>query len=85
MEVTRCNYIIATNMPKRNGQNLTAQDYLQIGYMAGRFGINLDGNVNANYPMQNTPHGTVVNINSCTRDLFEKSLNDAGINFSILA
>ena len=49
MEVGRCSYFVPTTQVKINGENLTSKDYFNIGYMAGRFGINLDGDLNKNY------------------------------------
>ena len=85
MKVERCNYLVKTNSPKANGQSLTAQDLINVGYMAGRFGINLDGNLNQNQRPQYTDKGTVININSCTQSLFEKNLEEAGIRFDAIA
>ena len=49
MEVGRCSYFVPTTQVKTNGEKLTPKDYFNIGYMAGRFGINLDGDLNKNY------------------------------------
>lgn len=83
--VERINYIIRTNDPKTNNQPLNKDDYMQIGYMAGRFGINLSGNPSEANPIQQTPDGTIVNINSCTSELFENTLNQTGIKFDRIA
>ena len=85
MQVERCSYFLPTNSPKTNGENLSQEDFLNIGYMAGRFGINLDGNLEQNYKPQVSNDGLVLNINCCTADLFEKNLEEAGITFSVLA
>lgn len=85
MLVERCNYLIHTNSPKQNGKNLNKNDYINIGYMAGRFGVNLDGNVNQNYKPILREDGLLVNINSCTKDLLEKNLSNAGISFDVIA
>ena len=53
--------------------------------MAGRYGINLDGNLQQNHKPKFTDKGTIVNINSCTKDLFENNLNQAGIKFDVIA
>ena len=45
MQVERCGYFIPVNQVKSNGEKLSQEDLINIGYMAGRCGINLDGNV----------------------------------------
>ena len=85
MNVDRISYIVKTNDLKANNKPLDKDDYMQIGYMAGRFGVNLSGNPAEANPIQQTPDGTVVNINSCTTDLFEKTLSQTGIRFDRLA
>lgn len=85
MEVSRCSYLVATNQPKTNGQKLNSNDYLNLGYMAGRYGISLDGNLNKNIQPQYTDKGLLININSCTKDLFEDNLNKSGIKFNAIA
>lgn len=83
--IGRNTYIVKTNGPKSNNSPLTKQDYMQIGYMAGRYGINLSGNPYEQNPMLYTPQGTIININSCTSDLFEQTLSQSGITFNKLA
>lgn len=83
--IQRCDYLVQTNTVKTNGQKPTSQDLINIGYMAGRYGINLDGNLQQNYKPKHTEKGTIVNINSCTKDLFENNLNSAGIKFDVIA
>lgn len=85
MQVERCSYLIHTNSPKRNGQNLNSNDMLNIGYMAGRYGINLDGNLKQDFRPVQTENGLLININSCTTDALEKNLNNAGIRFNAIA
>lgn len=85
MQVERCNYLIPINQPKKNGENLSQKDLINIGYMAGRCGISLDGDLNKNYAPKFDEKGVVLNINSCTTDIFEQKLNDAGIKFDVLA
>ena len=85
MQVSRVTYSVDINQSKRNGQNLSAQDYINLGYMAGRYGINLDGNLKANYKPVETDKGMLININSCTADLFENNLKNAGIKFNKIA
>ena len=85
MNVDRISYVIKTNEPKANNTPLNKDDYMQIGYMAGRFGVNLSGNPTEANPIQQTAQGTVVNINSCTSELFEKTLNQTGIKFDRIA
>lgn len=82
--VPRYQYLVRTNEAKMNNQPLNANDYMNVGYMAGRYGINLD---NPNIP-QNifpTPEGMVFDINSCTAGLFEQNLMQSGIKFNRLA
>ncbi len=80
----RNQYLIRTNIPKRDNTMLNADDYMSIGYMAGRFGINLNNPNEPNF-MTKTQDGVFVNINSCTAPLFEDNLNRAGINFNRIA
>ena len=84
MHVSRCDYIVAIDKPKVNGQNLSKEDIFNIGYMAGRFGVNLDNNPCENCQPKFTEKGALININCCTKDLFEKNLTDAGINFDVV-
>ena len=83
--VPRVSYFVRTNDLKSNNLPLNPADYMTVGYMAGRYGINLGNNPNENNPMQITKDGAFVNINSCTAPLFEKNLNDVGIKFDRLA
>ena len=85
MQVTRCNYLVATNSPKKNGENLSKNDLINVGYMAGRYGISLDGDLQRNTKPKQTDKGTIISINSCTKDLFEQNLNKAGIKFDVIA
>lgn len=85
MEVQRVNYIVQTQQPKKNGQKPTGEDMMKIGYMAGRYGISLDGNLQANHKPQMTSKGLKVNVNSCTSDLFEGNLRKMGIKFDKIA
>lgn len=82
--VPRYQYLVKTNEAKLNNQPLTSNDYMNVGYMAGRFGINL-ANPNAPQDIKQTPEGVVFDINSCTSDLFEQNLNQAGIKFNRIA
>ncbi len=81
----RVSYIVKTNELKNNNQPLNGNDYMSIGYMAGRFGINLNSNPNQANPMQVVSQGTVININSCTTDLFESTLKTMGVKFDRIA
>lgn len=85
MNVERCNYYIPTNTPKNNGEKLSNTDFFNIGYMAGRFGINLDNNPFENNDPKISEKGISLNINCCTTNLFEENLNKAGIKFDIIA
>jgi len=85
MEVQRVNYMIRTNSPKKNGQKPSYEDVLKIGYMAGRYGISLDGNLQANHKPQQTQDGVKINVNSCTTSLLETNLNKMGIKFDRIA
>lgn len=84
MQVQRCSYLIHTNSEKQNGKKLNQTDLINVGYMAGRYGINLDGNVNQNYKPIQTENGLLINVNSCTTGLLEKNLKDAGIKFQAI-
>ena len=83
--IQRCDYLVQTNSTKTNGQKPTSQDLVNVGYMAGRYGINLDGNLQQNNKPKFTDKGTIVNINYCTKDLFENNLTKAGIKFDVIA
>lgn len=85
MQVNRCKYIVRTNLPKTNGQYLNSIDLLNVGYMAGRFGVDLTGNPQVNYIPIQTQDGVIVNVNSCTAGLLESNLSQAGINFNRIA
>lgn len=85
MQVGRCDYFIPINQVKSDGQKLTNKDLINIGYMAGRYGISLDGDLNRNIKPEYTKNGVKLNINCCTTDLFEENLKQAGINFEIIA
>lgn len=85
MQVTRCQYLVYTDKPKQNGQSLSPEDVMNIGYMAGRFGINLGGNLQANSKPKHTNKGTIIDINSCTADLFQQTLQTEGIKFDKIA
>lgn len=85
MQVERCSYLVQTHTPKANGQKLTDRDMFNVGYMAGRYGINLDNNVNQEFKPVQTEKGLLININSCTSDAFENNLNKSGIKFNVLA
>lgn len=85
MQVTRCQYVVYTNQPKQNGQTLDQKDLINIGYMAGRFGINLDGNLQQNNKPQYTAKGTIIDVNTCTAPLLEENLKTDGIKFDKIA
>jgi len=80
----RNQYLIKTNENKVNNTPLNANDYMNVGYMAGRFGINLQ-NPNEPNPLINDANGTYATINSCCAPLFEANLANAGIKFNKLA
>ncbi|MBQ8634734.1 hypothetical protein IJX73_00050 [bacterium] len=84
MQVERCSYFIPTKQLKRNGQELNSKDMFDLGYMAGRFGVNLDGNPNEENQPVFYKNGVALDINSCTCDLFEENLCDSGIRFDVL-
>lgn len=81
----RNSYIVKTNDLKSNNQPLNSADYMNVGYMAGRYGVNLSGNPYEENPIQMTPQGTFVSINSCCSNQFEKTLSDTGIKFDRIA
>ncbi len=85
MQVSRCQYIIFTNQAKQNGQPVDHKDLINIGYMAGRFGINLDGNLQENKKPEYTDKGTIIDVNSCTAPLLEENLKTDGIKFNKIA
>ena len=74
-------YQVNTKDGKANGHPLNANDYLELGYMAGRFGVDrLDG-VKA---MKKNDEGVVVNIHPVAKSLFEKKLDKEGIKFDLI-
>ena len=85
IDCVRNSYIVKTNDLKTNNQPLNSEDYLNIGYMAGRFGINLTNNPNEQNPIKILPQGVLVNVNSCTSDLFEKDLSNSGVKSDRIA
>ncbi len=80
----RYQYIVKTGRLKKDNTSLNAEDYINIGYMAGRFGVNLQNPCEAN-PILKNGTDLYVNINSCTAPLFESNLNQAGILFDRIA
>ncbi len=85
MKVERIEYFIPTKQKKENGEKLSDRDLMNIGYMAGRFGINLNNNPNElNIPIY-SKNGVSFNINSCTCKCFEKNLKNSGITFQVIA
>ncbi len=80
----RNQYFIKTSELKTNNTPLTYDDYMNIGYMSGRFGINLN-NPNESNNIYKDEKGTYVNINACCSELFESKLNQAGIKFNKFA
>ena len=81
---SRQQYIVKTEQNKKNNKPLTKNDYLNIGFLAGRFGVNLENPNEPGYIYRDN-NGTYVNINSCCSELFEETLSQAGINFDRLA
>ena len=53
--------------------------------MAGRYGINLDGNPNENNQPKFTDKGVLINVNYCTTDDLETNLKQSGIKFDRMA
>lgn len=66
---------------KANGQPLKADDYLQLGYMAGRLGFNPCGLQS----MKKTEEGVLIDINSSAAPFFEQKLEKDGILFDRIA
>ena len=82
MFVQRVEYFVPYQAPKRNGKYPTNDEMLYLGYMAGRYGINLDGNPSVQYPPRRYQQGAIFNINSCTAEAFERNLSTIGMNFN---
>ena len=80
----RQQYLVRTNELKSDNMPLTSNDYLNIGYMAGRFGVNLQ-NPNEPNPIKYNDNGLILDINSCTSSLFENNLKAKGVKFDRLA
>ena len=85
MQVERCSYFIPTNQTKTTGESLCQKDLINVGYLAGRCGINLDGNPQEANKPEFIQDGVKFNINCCTTDIFEQNLKDSGIKFDIIA
>ena len=85
MPVQRVSYSVYVNSPKTYGQKPNTQDLVNVGYMAGRYGINLDGNPNENNQPKFTDKGVLINVNSCTTDALETNLKQSGIKFDRMA
>ena len=77
----RYTYEICTKEGKANGQPLKAYDYMELGYMAGRFGINPKVDVYENSAMKKTDEGFMIKINPYAAPLVEKKLEKEGIKF----
>lgn len=84
MKVERCTYMIQTNQVKSNGENLNQKDLINLGYLAGRCGINLNGNPNEINKPDFTQEGVKLDINCCTCKMFEENLNKSGIKFDVV-
>lgn len=85
MQVSRVSYFVPMAQVKQNGENLSDKDLINIGYMAGRFGVNLNNNPNEpNNPVY-TNDGVFFSINSCTSECFENNMNNSGIHFTYFA
>lgn len=80
----RNTYVVKVNDLKKDNTYLNANDLVNVGYMAGRYGINLE-NPNESNPIKYDDKGLKLDINSCTAELFEENLNKAGIKFDKLA
>lgn len=85
MQVARCQYLIQTKTPKQNGKPLTQEDLIDVGYMAGRFGVNLNGDLTRNIKPRTSDQGTIIDINCCTTDILESTLEEKGIKFNKIA
>ena len=85
MQIQRCEYFIPINQTKSDGQKLSQEDLINIGYMSGRYGISLDGNLDRNIKPEFSENGVKLNINYCTKNMLEENLNDAGIKFIAVA
>ena len=83
--VPRYQYEVNTKAGKADGQPLNAKDYLELGYMAGRFGLNLNGKPGEINSMKKTEDGVRIDINSCAAMFFEKKLQKEGIKFDRIA
>ncbi len=83
--VPRTQYQVNTKAGKTDGQPLNADDYLELGFMAGRFGINLNGKPQEITAMKKNKEGVMIDINTCAAPIFEKKLNKEGILFNKLA
>ncbi|MCD8377447.1 MAG: hypothetical protein LUB59_01515 [Candidatus Gastranaerophilales bacterium] len=80
----RNRYHINTSEIKSDNSPLTSDDYMNIGYMSGRFGIN-PANPNEQNPIYKDGSEIYININSCCAPLFESTLSQTGIKFDKLA
>ena len=82
MIVQRAEYFVPYRAQKANGKFPTQEDMIYLGYMAGRYGVNLNGSPYISYPPKGCANGAIFNINACTADTFEKNLSTMGMNFN---
>ena len=85
MLVHRVEYFVPYQTKKLDGNYPNQDDLLYLGYMAGRYGINLVGSPSVQYPPKKVSNGAIFNINACTAETFEKNLSQIGMNFNRIA
>jgi hypothetical protein len=82
--VSMTTYVVNTST-KSSREPLSNNDLINVGYLAGRCGVNLNGDPNrANAPKIGGNH-LIVDINNCTSEFFEKNLSKAGVTFDKMA
>jgi hypothetical protein len=77
-------YVVNTSK-KRSQAPLSNKDLIQVGYLAGRCGVNLDGDPNRINTPKIGQHNLLVDINDCTTEYFEQNLNQIGLKFDRMA
>ena len=78
-------YQVNTKEGKVDGQPLKADDYLELGYMAGRFGTNICTRPVGLSSMKKNEEGVMIDIDERASVLFENKLDKEGIRFNRIA
>lgn len=69
----------------QNNNEISRENLVKVGYLAGRCGVNLNGNPDTENLPKFDKNNLNVSINECTKDYFESNLNKIGIKFNEIA